>query len=127
MSTHTITTEKSKKKAGPKKKKIDNLDSVQWQVDSITANEYLHAVSADSHLSFDIPAAADIPAALGKKTLASQLTFVTGITTRDVPYSLSIVDSTNGSSIPIDDGSGGGLFLVIDTIGGMMPEPPDGE
>jgi hypothetical protein len=120
--TRTIKAEKAKKKATPKKQPVDNGDTVQWQIDSITSQERLHAVSTDSHLTFDIFGS------LGVSTIGKALGYATGTTTvtYEVPYSLSLENTTTGTSTTIDDGSGGGVYLVIDTLPDPGPGGGDG-
>jgi|SRR5947209_8142105 len=94
MPKHTINTEKLSKKATPKDPKIENLDTVEWQIiDSIATNEYLHAVSTDTHLPFDVSGALE-----NKPPLENGFSFTPGLTTRYIPYSLSLVNKTTGTS-----------------------------
>jgi len=120
--TRTIKAEKAKKKATPKKQPIDNGDTVEWKViDSIGNDERLHAVSTDSHLTFNISGS------LGVSTISKALSYATGTATvtYEVLYSLSLENTTTGTSTTIDDGSGGGVYLVIDTL--PDPGPGDGD
>ena len=97
---------------------VDGFDTLDWDIEAIGPKERLHAKSAD--LGFDVVGKD------GDKTLSCPLNY-TGTRHLTHTYQLFVENTTALSSNPILGPNGEDLDLVIDTIGGMMQEPPDGD
>jgi hypothetical protein len=93
---------------------VDGRDTMDWQIDSIGKGNHLHAKS--NAPGFDVSGKKD------DKTLSCTLTY-SGTPPFTVDYQL--FEEGNGGSTQILGPNDERLQLVIDTIGGMMPKPPD--
>ncbi|HEX3552917.1 MAG TPA: hypothetical protein VIA62_06780 [Thermoanaerobaculia bacterium] len=99
----------------PKLLAVDGLDTLNWDIDTLGPKERLHATSAD--LGFNVVGT------YGTKTLICPVGYYSGTPHVTKTYQLFVETTTSSTQIlgPHNED----LELVIDTIGGMGPEPPD--
>lgn len=95
---------------------VDGRDILDWNIDTLGANEHLRAISAD--LGFDVSGKDEIT------TLTHTLNYF-GARHLSHPYELYVENTLTSARTQILGPDGKDLDLVIDTIGGMMQKPPD--
>ena len=104
------------KKAKQATHHVDGLDTIDWQMED--------GIATDRHLRVRI-LGSDVSGSDGDPTLSYTLSY-SGPKHATVSYQLS-EEGGMASSTPILGPGNVGLELVIDTIGGMTPKPPDGD
>jgi hypothetical protein len=120
MAKHKVNVGKGKRSADPKEQKVKNLDQVAWHL--IATDESLVAESNDpSLLWFSFSGAA------GSTSVEGSISYPTGTRKVKVPYSLYLRKTGMPDTVLVDGSGGDGPFIVIDDMGGMTPQPGEGD
>jgi|GEM_PF-2373933 len=111
-----VNTKKADSRTDQTQTHVDGRDILEWNIDTLGAHEHLRAISAD--LGFDVSGKDLIT------TLTHTLSY-SGARFLSHPYELYVENTLTSARTQILGPDGKGLDLVIDTIGGMVPKPPD--